>query len=98
ICFASCRRPIEASPGPEAQDDPPPADVSTVAAESAAPGRLELAAETPAVIEEAASPPPGPRAEVAAVEAPAAAGVGLVLRLETEREPAPTFEVTRSGA
>lgn len=98
--FASFRRLIEASPRPEAQDDPLPADVSTVAAESTAPARLELAAETPAVIEEAASPPPAPSAEVAAVEAPApaAAGVGLVLRLETEREPAPTFEVTRSGA
>ena len=96
--FASFRRLIEASPRPEAQDDPLPANVSTVAADSAAPGRLELAAETPAVIEEAPPPPPGPSAEVAAVEAPAAAGVGLVLRLETEREPAPTFEVTRSGA
>jgi len=98
--FASLRRLVEASPGPEAQDDPPPpADVaSPAAAEPNAPVPIEVAPEPPAALEEAESPPPGPSAEVADGESPAPAGAGLVLRLETEREPAPTFEVTRSGA
>jgi len=98
--FASLRRLIEASPGPEPGDDPPsPADVvSPAAAEPIAPVPIEIAAEPPATLDEAESPPPGSSAEVADGEAPAPAGAGLVLRLETEREPAPTFEVTRSGA
>lgn len=97
--FAGLRRLLEASPGPQPEDDPAPADVvSSTGVEPTVPAQIELAADTPAVGEEAASLPPRPSAEVAAAESPAAAGVGLVLRLETEREPAPTFEVARSGA
>jgi hypothetical protein len=98
--FASLRRLVEASPGPEAQDDPPPpADVvPPAAAEPIAPVPMEVAAEPPATLEEAQAPPAGPSAEVADGESPAPAGARLVVRLETEREPAPTFEVTPSGA
>ena len=93
--IASLRRLIETPPGPEGQDDlPPPADmVSLVMAEPTAPVTTEVAAEAPATLEVASS-----SAELADAESPAPPGVGLVLRLETEREPASAFEVTRSGA
>ena len=66
--------------------------------EPTVPVPTEVAAEAPATLEEAPAPPPGPSAEVADAEPQAPTVVGLVLRLETEREPPPTFEVIRSGA
>jgi len=97
--FASLKRLIEASPGPVTQDDPPPVDaVSSLVVEPAGPAPVETPAEAAALVEEAAFPTPEPSEEVGDPESAAPAGAGLVLRLETEREPAPTFEVTRSGA
>jgi len=97
--FASLKRLIEASPGPVAQDDSPPVDaVSSLVVEPAGPAPVETPTEAAALVEEAAFPSPEPSEEVGDPESAAPAGAGLVLRLETEREPAPTFEVTRSGA
>ena len=96
--FASLKRLIEPSPGPKPQDDPPSVEASSLVAEPTDPAPVETPAETAAPAEEAASPTPGPSAEVGDPESVAPAGAGLVLRLQTEREPAPTFEVTRSGA
>jgi len=97
--FASLRRLLEASPGPEAEDAPAPAEVvSAVVVEPTVPVTTEVIAEAPATLEVPSSPSPGPSAEVTDAEPAAPPGVGLVLRLETEREPVPTFEVTRSGA
>lgn len=98
---ASLRRLLDASPGSQPHDDPAPAGVVSSAEADPVPAPVEVAAEAPVVPEEAPSPPPGPSPEVAEAadaEAPPSAGVGLVLRLETERGPAPTFEVARSGA
>jgi hypothetical protein len=103
---ASLKRLFEGSPRSQPHDDPAPAHpVSSAAAEPSVPAPIEIAAEEPALVEESApSPPPGPSVEIADVadaaeaESAAVAGVGLVLRLEAERGPAATFEVTRSGA
>ena len=105
---ASLRRLFEGTPRSQPQEDPAPAAAPARLASAAVPepipAPIVVAAEEPELVEEAPSPPPGPSVEVAdavdAVEAesPAVTGVGLVLRLETERGPAPTFEVARSGA
>jgi FHA domain-containing protein len=105
---ASLRRLFEGAPRSQPQEDPAPAAAPARLASAAVPepipAPIAVAAEAAELVEELPSSPPGPSVEVAdaidAVEAESTAvtGVGLVLRLETERGPAPTFEVARSGA
>ena len=103
---ASLRRLFEGAPLLQPQENPAPAPerAAAPAVPEPIPARLAVAAEEPELVEVAPSPPPGPSVEAAAAidvveaESPAVTGVGLVLRLETERGPAQTFEVARSGA
>ena len=102
--LASLRRLFEGAPRSQPQADPAPARLASAAVPEPIPAPIAVAAEEPALVEDAPPPPPGPGVEVAdavdevEAESPAIPGVGLVLRLETERGPAPTFEVARSGA
>jgi hypothetical protein len=100
---ASLRRLFEGPPRSEPQQDPAPAREASPATPEPVPAPIAVAAEEPELVEEARPLPPGLTVEVGAVAeeeeaSPAVTGVGLVLRLETERGPAPTFEVARSGA